>query len=62
MSTPAPDNGTTPKGKKGFGKVLSRMKTVLKKATDPTAKRLSTLGKAGPSSAAGAPLADLSER
>lgn len=62
MSTPAPDNGTTPKEKKGFGKVLSRMKTVLKKATDPTSKRLSTMGKPASSSTAGAPLADLSER
>ncbi|KAK3323620.1 hypothetical protein B0T19DRAFT_210176 [Cercophora scortea] len=53
MSSPAQSGATVPKEKekKGLGKVLSRMKTVLKKA-DPS-RRLSTLGgaKAGPSSA-----------
>ncbi|KAK4208441.1 hypothetical protein QBC37DRAFT_70976 [Rhypophila decipiens] len=59
MSTPTPAEGSGPKEKKGIGKVLMRMKTVLKKA-DPT-RRLSTLGKPGPSTAAGEPIADLSE-
>lgn len=60
MSTPTPAEGSGPKEKKGIGKVLMRMKTVLKKA-DPT-RRLSTLGRSGPSAAAGEPIADLSER
>ena len=46
MSSPAQDGPSVPKEKekekKGFGKVLLRMKTVLKKA-DPS-RRLSTLG------------------
>ncbi|KAK4204888.1 hypothetical protein QBC40DRAFT_74451 [Triangularia verruculosa] len=54
MSSPAQAGPSVPKEKdrKGIGKVLSRWKTVLKKA-DPS-RRLSTLGssKAGPSTAA----------
>ncbi|KAK0745066.1 hypothetical protein B0T21DRAFT_280944 [Apiosordaria backusii] len=56
MSSPAQGGPSVPKekDKKGLGKVLSRMKTVLKKA-DPS-RRLSTLGgsKAGGSSTAAA--------
>ncbi|KAJ9154807.1 Zinc finger, RING/FYVE/PHD-type [Pleurostoma richardsiae] len=50
MSSPAQAGPSVPKEKKGVGKLLSRVKTVLKKA-DPS-KRLSTLtSKAGPSTA-----------
>ncbi|KAK3318667.1 hypothetical protein B0H66DRAFT_247229 [Apodospora peruviana] len=60
MSSPAQPGTTVSKEKKGFGKVLSRMKTVLKKAADPT-KRLSTLGKPGPSTPAAAPAGGVTE-
>ncbi|KAK0636863.1 hypothetical protein B0T17DRAFT_587876 [Bombardia bombarda] len=52
MSSPAQAGTSVPKEKKGLGRMLSRVKTVLKKA-DPS-RRLSTLGgtKAGPSTAA----------
>lgn len=59
MSSPAQGGPSVPKekDKKGIGKVLSRMKTVLRKA-DPS-RRLSTLGSsskaAGPSTEASAP-------
>ncbi|KAK3379300.1 hypothetical protein B0T24DRAFT_150823 [Lasiosphaeria ovina] len=52
MSSPAQGGPSVPKEKekKGLGKVLSRVKTVLKKA-DPS-RRLSTFGKSGRSTAA----------
>jgi hypothetical protein len=61
MSSPAQGGPSVPKDKekekKGLGKVLSRMKTVLKKA-DPS-RRLSTLGS---SKSAAAPAAAAAPR
>lgn len=57
MSSPAQGGPSVPKEKeKRFSKMLTRVKTVLKKASDP--KRLSTQSKAGPSTAAPAPDAE----
>lgn len=45
MSSSAPGGASTPKEKKGFGKVFSRVKTVLKRG-DSSSKRQSTISTA----------------